>query len=185
MAQVAMGEVADGLAALRWAVRLDPGHRFAWDAIGRTLLALNQPDEAATAWASALESAPADVDLLVAHAVALAAADRTGEALRVLHRATEVAPRSARAWVQLGVVALLRQDHGTAGEALLTALDLDPEEPDARLHLALLHLLVGAVDDARTTLVDLAESAAPAADQARALLARIGDGTGDGAGTAG
>jgi Flp pilus assembly protein TadD len=183
MAQVAMGQVEEGLASLHRAVRLEPGHRFAWDAIGRTLLALDRPDDATTAWAAALETAPDDVDLLVALAVALAAADRTGEALRVLHRATEVAPHSARAWVQLGVVALLRQDHGTAGEALLTALDLDPDDPHARFHLALLHVLVGAVAEARAALADLAAGGGSCADEARALLARLPPAPGDGAGT--
>lgn len=95
------------------------------------------------------------------------------EAVRVLHRATSVAPESARAWTQLGVVALVRQDHGTAGEALLRALDLDPDNPEARFHLAVLHVLVGAAEEAREALLALIRERTEFAAEARGLLARL------------
>jgi Flp pilus assembly protein TadD len=141
--------------------------------MGRALLALNRPGEAEIAWASAVAARPDDVDLLISLATALAAQDRTMEATRVLLRATSVAPGSARAWTQLGVVALVRQDHGTAGEALLRALDLDPANPEARFHLAVLHVLVGAAEEAREALAALSDEPTGFADEARALLARL------------
>ena len=141
--------------------------------MGRTLLALDRPGEAEIAWASAVAAHPDDIDLLIPLATALAAQDRTMEALRVLHRATSVAPESARAWTQLGVIALVRQDHGTAGEALLRALDLDPAYAGARFHLAVLHVLVGAVDEARAALLTLIREQSEFADEARALLTRL------------
>jgi tetratricopeptide (TPR) repeat protein len=170
MSCVATGRVDDGLSALARAVRLDPENHFAWDAMGRTLLALERPDEAEVAWASAVAAKPDDVDLLISLATALAAQDRTAEALRVLHRASRVAPRSPRVWVQLGVVSLLHQDHGTAGEAILRALDLDPSNAEARYHLALLHVLVGAVDEARDALRTLAAEGGPWSAEAAAML---------------
>jgi Tfp pilus assembly protein PilF len=75
--------------------------------------------------------------------------------------------------VQLGVIALLRHDLGTAGEALLDALDRDPDDPGARFHLAVLHVAVGAPDEARQALTRLARDAGEYAADARALLARL------------
>jgi Flp pilus assembly protein TadD len=137
------------------------------------LLALDRPDEAEIAWASAAAAHPDDVDLLISLATALAAQDKTMEAVRVLHRATSVAPESARAWTQLGVIALVHQDHGTAGEALLRALDLDPAHAGARFHLAVLHVLMGAAEEARVTLLALIRERTEFADEARVLLARL------------
>jgi Flp pilus assembly protein TadD len=173
MSQVALGEVADGLASLATAVRLDPGHRFAWDALGRTYLALGRPDDAERAWERAVHACPEDVDLRIARATAMAAGGHTREAVRVLHEATALDPGSARAWAQLGVVSLLRQDHGTAGEALLTALDLAPGDEDARFHLAVLHVLVGALEEARDGLAALVAEEAGCAGEAAALLTRL------------
>ena len=173
MSQVALGDVDGGLESLATAVRLDPGNRFAWDALGRTVQALGRPSDAEQAWESAVRAAPDDVELRIALATALAAQDRTREAVRLLHEVTAASPGSVRAWVQLGVVSLVRQDHGTAGEALLTALDLDPDDADARFHLAVLHLLVGAVDEAREALALLSAGGGPNAGEAAALLSRI------------
>jgi Flp pilus assembly protein TadD len=173
MSQIALGSVDDGLSSLSRAVRLDPENYFAWDAMGRTLLALGRPGEAEIAWASAVTAHPDDIDLLIPLATALAAQDRTMEALRVLHRATSVAPESARAWTQLGVIALVRQDYGTAGEALLRALGLDSAHAGARFHLAVLHVLVGAAEEARAALLTLIREQTEFADEARMLLARL------------
>ena len=125
------------------------------------------------AWASALTTQPDDVELMISLATALAAQERTTDAVRLLHRATVVAPDAPRAWVQLGVISLVRQDHGTAGEALLHALDLDPANDEARFHLAVLHVVVGAVDEARDELGDLAGPAGRFASEAASLLARL------------
>ena len=146
MSQIALGDVTAGLASLATAVRLDPENHFAWDALGRTYLALGCPADAERAWARAVDARPDDVDLRIARATALAAQDRTREArLGCCMRRRRWRRSSARAWTQLGVVSLVRQDHGTAGEALLTALDLEPDDADAQFHLAVLHVLVGAV----------------------------------------
>jgi len=173
MSQVALGDVDAGLASLATAVRLDPGHHFAWDALGRTYLALGRPADAERAWAGAVDARPDDVDLRIALATALAAQDRTREAVVVLHGATAREPASARAWTQLGVVSLVRQDHGTAGEALLRALELAPGDQDARFHLAVLHVLVGAVPEAREELRTLVVEDGACAGEAAALLARL------------
>jgi Flp pilus assembly protein TadD len=166
MSQLALGNIDDGLSSLSRAVRLDPENHFAWNAMGRALLALGRPDVAVR---------PDDVDLLISLAIALAAQDRTAEAVRVLHRATSISPDSSRAWTQLGVVSIVNHDHGTAGEALLNALDLDPDNSDARFHLAMLHVLVGALDEAKKALTSLVEDGPEIASEAEALLTRIAD----------
>ena len=173
MSQLALGQVEQGLASLSHAVRLDPANHFAWNAMGRALLALDRPEEAELAWASAVAAQPDDVDLLVSLAAALGAQGRLSEALRVLQRATRVSPNSARAWTQLGVVAMANQDYGTSGEALLNALDLDPTNAEARFHLAMLHLLVGADEEAEEILVTLCGEGGGFADDALALLERL------------
>ncbi|KRB43019.1 hypothetical protein ASD90_21770 [Terrabacter sp. Root181] len=178
MSRLALGEISAGLSALSQAVRLDPRNHFAWHALGRALLALGRAEEAERAWASAVAVRPNDVDLLIGLAVALSVGGRTGEAVHILHRATAQAPRSSRVWTQLGVASLVNHDHGTAGEALLNAIELDPDDLDARFHLALLHVLVGAVDEAVTALTGLAVGDTQVASEARALLARIDDSTG-------
>ena len=103
-----------------------------------------------------------------------------GEAVRVLHRATAPAPDSARAWTQLGVVSLVRQDHGRRARPCCGA-GPRPGRPDARFHLAVLHVLVGAVEEARESLSHLVREPGEHARQAAELLARI---TGDGVVTA-
>jgi Flp pilus assembly protein TadD len=180
ISRLALGEIDAGLSALSRAVRLDPRNHFAWHAMGRVLLALGRAKEAELAWASAVAARPNDVDLLIGLAVVLSAQGRTGEAVHVLHRATSIAPDSSRAWTQLGVASILNHDHGTAGDALLNALELDPDEADARFHLALLHVLVGAIDEAVIALTALAAADSEIAPEARALLGRLSKRTDNG-----
>ena len=173
MSMLASGRVEAGLAALSRSVRLDPGNHFAWDAMGRALLALGRPAAAEEAWAAGVAAKDDDVDLLISLATAVAAQDRSAEATRILLRATEVAPSSARAWTQLGVVSLVRQDYGTAGESLLRALDLDASNEEARYHLALLHVLVGAHDEAKTVLDALAAAKGSWSEEASRVAAAL------------
>jgi tetratricopeptide (TPR) repeat protein len=173
MSFVAVGRIQDGLAALGRAVRLDVGNHFAWDALGRVYLSQGRLAEAEEAWSAAVTAAPADVDLLISWAVALAALDRPGQAIRALQRATEIEPSSTRAWTQLGVLALVRQDYGTAGDALLQAVDLDPDCDEARYHLALLHVLIGAIDEGRAGLAHAAAAGGRWASDAAEMLARL------------
>ncbi|HEY0543224.1 MAG TPA: tetratricopeptide repeat protein [Actinoallomurus sp.] len=185
MSLLALGRVDDGLTALGRAVRLDAGNHFAWNALGRVYLIQGRLAEAEAAWSAAVEAAPNDVDLLVSWAAALAGLDRAGAAARVLQRATEADPASVRAWTQLGVIALVRHDYGSAGDALLQALDLDPDCEEARFHLALLHVLMGAVDEARAGLERIAAAQGPWSPEAAGVLARIDRSAGPGGGPAG
>lgn len=173
MSLLALDRIESGLGALGTAVRLDAGNHFAWDALGRVFLLQGRLAEAEQAWSAAVAAAPHDADLMISWAAALAALDRAGEALRVLQRATDVAPESVRAWTQLGAVALVRQDQGAAGDALLQALDLDPSCMEARFYLALLHLLVGAVDEARVGLSEVEQAGGRWGADATAMLARL------------
>ena len=73
---------------------------------------------------------------------------------------------------QLGLLNLIRQDYGSVGEALLTALDLALDDPGARLHLAVLHV-VAAPAKAPALLQSLVTEGSDHADEARTLLARF------------
>ena len=175
MSQVALGQVNDGLSSLSRAVRLDPENYHAWNAMGRIYLALGRAQDAELAWASGVAARPDEVDLLVSLAVSLGAQDRLGEAISVLHRATTAEPASARAWAQLGVVSMANHDYGTASEALLNALELDSGNAEARFHLAMLRIVVGAHDEAITILTELAAEDSAFSDEARDLVDRLVD----------
>jgi Tfp pilus assembly protein PilF len=84
-----------------------------------------------------------------------------------------VEPASARAWAQLGVVALVRDDLGTASDALFRSLDLYPSGGEARYHLALLRVMVGAQAEARELLEDLVAEEGGWETEAAALLDRM------------
>jgi hypothetical protein len=66
----------------------------------------------------------------------------------------------------------VHQDYGTAGDALLNAIEREPDNPHARFHLALLHVLVGAPDQARQSLDQLVAEGGDCADDARVVLSQ-------------
>jgi hypothetical protein len=72
---------------------------------------------------------------------------------------------------QLGLLNLIRQDYGSVGEALLTALDLALDDLGARLHLTVLHVMAVAPDEAWAPQLSLVTEGSDHADEARRLLA--------------
>ncbi len=137
--------------------------------MGRTFLAFGRVSDAIVAWDS-VAARPDDADLLISLGTALAAVGRTADAVRTLERATVVEPLSTRGLDPAGVLALVRHDLGNASDALFHSLDLDPDGGEARYHLALLRVMVGAPAEARRLLEDLVAEHSGWAKEAASLL---------------
>jgi len=176
-----LGRVDSGVDALWRAVRLDPGLAHAWDALGRVGAAQGDWAGAEDAWRSALAADEDDEDHWVSLAAAVAAqgGERVGEAAAILRAACVEFPDSARVHTQLAAMCLVRQDYGSASEALGRALALAPGDPAARFHAGLLSLACGAPDDAAAHLEFVAATPNRHRDEAAALLARLADGAAD------
>jgi tetratricopeptide (TPR) repeat protein len=90
---------------------------------------------AETLWRDTVEKRPDDSRPRVAHAEALAKADRLAEAETQLRRAVELAPLSAVPYVRLGSVLAARGKLDEAVGQLVTGLALKPDDVDAHRFL--------------------------------------------------
>lgn len=77
---------------------------------------------------------------LLLRALALRATGRTGEALPLLARLTQLKPQTFEYWNNLGLVARETGDAHTAEQALQRALAMAPQHADVHYNLGLLHL---------------------------------------------
>lgn len=139
----ACGQWNDGLAHLEKAVAIDPENGQAWDNLGRICLLAGNAQRAEYAWQRALGLNPGHADLLVRLGTALAAQRRYAEALACYQRAIRIDSRHANAWAQAGITHLLRNDLGSAREALHYAHELRPQDTGVMRHLALLCMTDG------------------------------------------
>lgn len=95
--------------------------------------------------------------------------ERIEEAMGLLRQAADLAPRSARAWLALGIAATRALEIGEATTALKTAIELEPGSFYAHFRLAQLYMRVGVPTLARTeldTAMDVSE------DEGQRALAR-------------
>jgi len=136
------GELVEGIARLREAVRLDPKATEAFVAMGSMLLRVGDPDRALSAFDIALQQSPRDRGALLG--AALAYRDRhdysgAAERLRTILRHR---PDDAEIWMTLGDVAVFQGDELLARECYLRATNIDPKATaviaDAQQRLALL-----------------------------------------------
>lgn len=129
----------------------------------------------------------AHASLLYNHGKVLMEMGRIAAAADLLHRTVQVASSHQAAWFELGRVALMQEDFTTAFSGFSRALDLNPDDEDARRNLGRVALRLGQYRVARVTWRPLrgdaeadlalyriaAESGDPsAAQQRRDLLAR-------------
>jgi tetratricopeptide (TPR) repeat protein len=116
--------------------------------LGRTLLALKRPDEAATAFRAAIRLKPhcAGAHLQLGHAFRLLG--RLQHASRAYERAVSEAPDSAPAWYCLGTTRQLQDQPGKAAEAYRRTLALDPRNAAAENNLGLVLQALGQTADA-------------------------------------
>jgi tetratricopeptide (TPR) repeat protein len=109
---------------------------------------LEQPLKATKFAAIALVQNPDSTDGLTVQATYAAAALETEQALRQFSRVAQLAPRSGRAWLGLGMLALLAQDFSAAKELLSRATDLLPTHLGSWHARGWAHLLGGDNDGA-------------------------------------
>jgi tetratricopeptide (TPR) repeat protein len=150
-AHAAQGELDSAIGALREAVQIEPLNPLAQHSLGRVLLASGSQAEAEEACRAAVTLAPDTAEYLLTLGTVVGARGRMQEAVTILEAATALNPESADAWAQLGVARLLRQDLGSATDALRCSLGLR-ESSRGRFQLALALLARGDVDTAAVEL---------------------------------
>ena len=139
----ATGSVQDGLDLLIKAANLDSANVQVWDNLGRLRLNMGDNPGAENAWRQALRHAQYDARIITSLATAIAMQNRHAEAIDLFQQALELNPSYADAWAQLGVSLFLRQDFGSAREALQKTLTLDAANFIALRHLGYVHMSLG------------------------------------------
>jgi Flp pilus assembly protein TadD, contains TPR repeats len=145
----ATGALQDGLDILHKAANLDPANAQVWDNLGRLRLNMGDNAGAENAWRQALRNAQFDARIITELATAIALQNRHNEAIQLYQQALDINPGYADAWAQLGVSLFLRQDFGSARDALQKALSLDAASYSALRHLAFVCLKLGDIQQAQ------------------------------------
>jgi tetratricopeptide (TPR) repeat protein len=111
------------------------------------LLRAGKPVEAAKAFDAVLATFPHHARAYVQRAVALAAANRVGEAVRSARRAADLAPRSHAPLLFLGRIQFDAGHYEEARKAFSAAARLDPENRLVQAYLGLALLAVGRAEE--------------------------------------
>ncbi|QNH17330.1 cytochrome c biogenesis protein [Xanthomonas sp. SS] len=176
----------DGVAQLQAALAKDPGRAEGWALLARSQMSLGRPNEAAAAFARAVQLAPDEAQWLVqaAEARALATPQRQFDAQGVawLQHALQVEPNNERAAWFLGIAQRQRGQHAEAAatwEALLprvdaaTAAALRPQIDAARADAGLPALPAAAPGAAATAAASATAAQNPAASSAPATAGTL------------
>jgi len=176
----------DGVAQLQAALAKDPGRAEGWALLARSQMSLGRPNEAAAAFARAVQLAPDEAQWLVqaAEARALATPQRQFDAQGVawLQHALQVEPNNERAAWFLGIAQRQRGQHAEAAatwEALLprvdaaTAAALRPQIDAARADAGLPALPAAAPGAAATAAASAKAAQNPAASSAPATAGTL------------
>ena len=119
---------------LRQRLDANPDDEMGWVLYARTMVFLEELEEARDAFAEAIElGADDDADLLAEYADVLAATtgNLQGEPEELLERALEIDPQNVRALWLAGTAAYNRQEFDTAGEYWEQLLDVVPPQSEA------------------------------------------------------
>ena len=176
----------DGVAQLQAALAKDPGRAEGWALLARSQMSLGRPNEAAAAFARAVQLAPDEAQWLVqaAEARALATPQRQFDAQGIawLQHALQVEPNNERAAWFLGIAQRQRGQHAEAAatwEALLprvdaaTAAALRPQIDAARADAGLPALPAAAPGAAATAAASATAAQNPAASSATAAAGTL------------
>jgi len=176
----------DGVAQLQAALAKDPGRAEGWALLARSQMSLGRPNEAAAAFARAVQLAPNEAQWLVqaAEARALATPQRQFDAQGIawLQHALQVEPNNERAAWFLGIAQRQRGQHAEAAatwEALLprvdaaTAAALRPQIDAARADAGLPALPAAAPGAAATAAASATAAQNPAASSATAAAGTL------------
>jgi arylsulfatase A-like enzyme/Tfp pilus assembly protein PilF len=142
------GDLNAGVAALRKAVALSPEDTTAAALLGGYLTQAGRPQEATGLLEPYARQPEPDVDVLVAHALALASLGRSQDALASLARARQIVPANAMLLVDVGTVRLMGGDRKAAREAFEAALKKDPNVARAWSSLGVLAAEDGRAEEA-------------------------------------
>jgi arylsulfatase A-like enzyme/Flp pilus assembly protein TadD len=129
------GNLGQAIAALKHAVSLDPGDAESASLLGATLTAANKPREAVDLLRPYAAATDADVQVLVALALAEARTGAYPDALRVLEKALVQDRSNAMILVTAGTVELMAGRRAQARAAFESALAISPD--NARAHSSL------------------------------------------------
>ncbi|QNH12529.1 tetratricopeptide repeat protein [Xanthomonas sp. SI] len=176
----------DGVAQLQAALAKDPNRAEGWALLARSQMSLGRPNEAAAAFARAVQLAPDEAQWLVqaAEARALATPQRQFDAQGIawLRHALQVEPNNERAAWFLGIAQRQRGQHAEAAatwEALLprvdaaTAAALRPQIDAARADAGLPALPAAAPGAAATAAASATAAQNPAASSATAAAGTL------------
>ena len=144
--------------------------------IHRLQKALAQGDwaQADAVLAPVTAEAGAHPSMLYNHGKVLMELGQMAAAAELLQRTVRAAPGHAAAWFELGRAALLQEDFATAFAGFSRALELTPEDDDARRNLGRVALRLGEYGVARAAWLPLRGDA-----EADLVLYRIAAETGD------
>lgn len=143
-----------------------------WNRAGWAWLQVHEEAKALAAYGEALRLKPADADLWIDRATALASMERYWDALKDLDKVVEIAPQRADAFA-LRAAALNQLSRRSEAEADLgRSLAIDPQQPDALLLRGNLRMARGDQDGARADWQQILDAHA-GSDQAKAAAGNL------------
>jgi Flp pilus assembly protein TadD len=142
------GDMPAAIAAAERVVALRPGDAESTALLGVYLTEAGRARDAVALLEPWLRRDDADLDVLNALAVALAADGRPKPALDVLARAARAHPGNTQVMVNVGTVHLAAGDLGRARQAFEAVLDLDPDVARAHNSLGVIAAREGHVPEA-------------------------------------
>jgi len=173
------GRLAEAESHYRRALRLNPNHPDALNLLGVALRSRGLLREGLEHSARAVALAPNHPLMLANYGAGLAEAGQLDQAIEVMRAALARAPADAMTWRNLGQALVAKGEPRAAQEPLLTAAKLTPEAPEIWLALAHAHADAGEPVGARAAAQAALASAGrdrAAAEQARFMLAALGEG---------
>lgn len=114
-------------------VRLEPQDAWGYMALGDSLAASRDLEQATAAYTQAFAIAPKETDAFVGLGRLLTNAERSDEAIEVYQRWTSVQPANSTAWQELGKAQQSSRRYSEASVALANAYNLDPAPGVERL----------------------------------------------------
>ena len=129
---------------------LAPHHAEAWHLVGVAALRQGDLEKARRSIERSLLVSSTNSSCFLSYALLLTKLNRPRDALKMLRRASVIAPESAEAWEQFGALDL--NMHGPTARAersLQRSLELEPDRPGALGHLGRLHLRAKRFESAR------------------------------------
>jgi predicted TPR repeat methyltransferase len=173
------GRLAEAESLYRRALRLDANHPDALNLLGLAMRSRGALAEGLALSARAMALAPDKPLILANYGAGLAEAGQLDQAIAVLQAALALAPADAVTWRNLGQALAAKGEARAALEPLLTAARLTPDIPDVWLALAHVHADCGDPVGARaaaTAALTCAGRDRAAVEQARFMLAALGEG---------